>query len=227
MSEAAAETRGAAPFVLEIPTRWNDNDIYGHVNNVEYLAFFDTVINTYLITDGGLDIEHGPVIGLCAESHCTYRAAFTFPETVQRSSASRSAGANERALRDRPAPSRRLRAGRHRLLRACVRRSHRPAADRDSGAAARCAPGPGRLERESGLRPALRSSSGTIGVHPRWSRATSEGGVITSARTLAGGWIGARYPAADQGSNCDLRTRHGSPRWRTNAPSGSSSNRAP
>jgi acyl-CoA thioester hydrolase len=82
VSEAAAETRGAAPFVLEIPTRWNDNDIYGHVNNVEYLAFFDTVINTYLITQGGLDIERGPVIGLCAESHCTYRAAFSFPETV-------------------------------------------------------------------------------------------------------------------------------------------------
>jgi acyl-CoA thioester hydrolase len=83
VSEAAAETRGFAPFVLEIPTRWNDNDIYGHVNNVEYLAFFDTVINAYLITAGGLDIEHGSVIGLCAESHCTYRAAFTFPETVQ------------------------------------------------------------------------------------------------------------------------------------------------
>jgi acyl-CoA thioester hydrolase len=85
VSEAAAETRGVAPFVLEIPTRWNDNDIYGHVNNVEYLAFFDTVINTYLITEGGLDIERGPVIGLCAESHCSYRAALIFPETVRAS----------------------------------------------------------------------------------------------------------------------------------------------
>jgi acyl-CoA thioester hydrolase len=74
--------RRSAPFQLEIPTRWNDNDIYGHVNNVEYLAFFDTVINTYLITAGGLDIQAGPVIGLCAESQCSYRAAFTFPETV-------------------------------------------------------------------------------------------------------------------------------------------------
>jgi acyl-CoA thioester hydrolase len=78
-----AETRDAGvPFRLEIPTRWNDNDIYGHVNNVEYLAFFDTVVNTYLITVGGLDIHDGSVIGLCAESHCTYRDAFTFPETV-------------------------------------------------------------------------------------------------------------------------------------------------
>jgi len=70
------------PYVQAIPTRWHDNDIYGHVNNVDYYAFFDTVINTYLIRAGGLDIAAGPVIGLCAESHCTYRAPFTFPETV-------------------------------------------------------------------------------------------------------------------------------------------------
>lgn len=83
--QTARDGQGAgpgAPFELEIPTRWNDNDIYGHVNNVEYLAFFDTVINTYLITAGGLDIQAGPVIGLCAESHCTYRDAFAFPDTV-------------------------------------------------------------------------------------------------------------------------------------------------
>jgi acyl-CoA thioester hydrolase len=66
-----------------ISTRWHDNDAYGHVNNVDYYAFFDTVINTYLITEGGLDIAEGDVIGLCAESHCTYHAALTFPETVR------------------------------------------------------------------------------------------------------------------------------------------------
>src|SRR6201999_2971839 len=60
---------------LAIPTRWNDNDIYGHVNNVEYYAFFDTVINAWLIREGGLDIHAGDVIGLCAESHCEFRAA--------------------------------------------------------------------------------------------------------------------------------------------------------
>src|SRR5690349_6597534 len=70
------------PYVQAIPTRWHDNDVYGQVNNVDYYAFFDTVINTYLIRAGGLDIAAGPVIGLCAESHCTYRAPFTFPETV-------------------------------------------------------------------------------------------------------------------------------------------------
>jgi acyl-CoA thioester hydrolase len=65
-----------------IPTRWADNDIYGHVNNVEYYAFFDTVINQWLICEGGLDIHGGEVIGLCAESHCEYRAALSFPDVV-------------------------------------------------------------------------------------------------------------------------------------------------
>lgn len=68
---------------LTVPTRWNDNDVYGHVNNVEYLAFFDTAINHHLITSGVLDIHHGPVIGLCIESHCTYAAPLTFPEPVE------------------------------------------------------------------------------------------------------------------------------------------------
>ena len=70
------------PHKLAIPTRWHDNDVYGHVNNVDYYAYFDTVINAYLIEAGGLDIHGGEVIGVCAESHCEYRAAFTFPETV-------------------------------------------------------------------------------------------------------------------------------------------------
>ena len=71
------------PHRLAIPTRWHDNDVYGHVNNVEYYAYFDTVINAYLITEGGLDIHRGDVIGVCAESHCTFKAAIEFPRTVQ------------------------------------------------------------------------------------------------------------------------------------------------
>ena len=67
---------------LVIPTRWYDNDVYGHVNNVQYYAFFDTVINEWLIREGGLDIHGGDVIGLCAESHCVYTAALSFPEVV-------------------------------------------------------------------------------------------------------------------------------------------------
>jgi acyl-CoA thioester hydrolase len=73
----------AYPHRMTIPTRWNDNDVYGHVNNVEYYAFFDTIINAYLIQEGGLDILQGPAIGLCAESHCAFTAALAFPEPVE------------------------------------------------------------------------------------------------------------------------------------------------
>jgi acyl-CoA thioester hydrolase len=66
-----------------IPTRWKDNDVYGHVNNVEYYSYFDTVINAWLIEEGGLDIHSGPVIGLCAESHCVFHAPLAFPESVE------------------------------------------------------------------------------------------------------------------------------------------------
>ena len=70
------------PHRLTIPTRWMDNDVYGHVNNVQYYSYFDTVINEYLITAGGLDIHAGEVIGLCAESHCRYHAPLAFPAAV-------------------------------------------------------------------------------------------------------------------------------------------------
>ncbi|CCH33330.1 thioesterase family protein [Actinosynnema sp. NPDC047251] len=65
-----------------IPTRWADNDVYGHVNNVVHYAFMDTVINTWLISEAGLDIHGGAAIGLCVESHCNYRAPISFPDAV-------------------------------------------------------------------------------------------------------------------------------------------------
>jgi acyl-CoA thioester hydrolase len=71
------------PHRRAIPTRWKDNDVYGHVNNVEYYSFFDTVINAWLIEEGGLDIHDGAVIGVCAESHCAFHAPLQFPQTVQ------------------------------------------------------------------------------------------------------------------------------------------------
>jgi acyl-CoA thioester hydrolase len=74
--------RSDFPHFLEIPTRWHDNDVYGHVNNVDYYAFFDTVINKWLIEEGGLDIHDGEAIGLCAESHCKFLAAVSFPDVV-------------------------------------------------------------------------------------------------------------------------------------------------
>jgi len=59
-----------------------DNDVYGHVNNVVYYSYFDTVVNAFLVHEGGLDIESGPVIGLCVESHCRYLASVAFPDLL-------------------------------------------------------------------------------------------------------------------------------------------------
>ncbi len=83
MSDAQIETRTRYPHFLVIPTRWMDNDVYGHVNNVVYYSYFDTVINEYLIRAGGLDIQGSPVVGVCAESACRYRAPLAFPEPVE------------------------------------------------------------------------------------------------------------------------------------------------
>jgi len=67
---------------LAIPTRWMDNDVYGHVNNVVYYSYFDTVINRFLIEQGGLDIHAASVIGVAAESGCRFRESFAYPETI-------------------------------------------------------------------------------------------------------------------------------------------------
>ena len=95
-------TADAYPHRLAIPTRWNDNDVYGHVNNVEYYAFFDTVINAWLIAEGGLDIHGGDVIGVCAESHCEFQRAARVPGDGAGRPARRPPRPVERALRDRP-----------------------------------------------------------------------------------------------------------------------------
>ncbi len=67
---------------LEIPTRWMDNDVYGHVNNVIYYSYFDTVVNGYLISSGSLEIESSPVIGLVVETQCRFFKPVIFPDTV-------------------------------------------------------------------------------------------------------------------------------------------------
>ena len=74
--------RDAYKHFVSIATRWRDNDLYGHVNNIEYYGYFDTAINLYLIERGGLDIHAGASIGVCAESHCKFLAEFAFPEIV-------------------------------------------------------------------------------------------------------------------------------------------------
>lgn len=65
-----------------IPTRWMDNDIYGHVNNVNYYSYFDTAVNRYLIEAGVLDIHAGEVIGFVVETSCAYFKPLCFPDLV-------------------------------------------------------------------------------------------------------------------------------------------------
>jgi acyl-CoA thioester hydrolase len=65
-----------------IATRWMDNDAYGHVNNVVFYSYFDTVVNEYLIRRGVLDVAGGAVIGLVVETQCRYFAEVSFPQTV-------------------------------------------------------------------------------------------------------------------------------------------------
>ncbi|MCW8846547.1 MAG: acyl-CoA thioesterase [Gammaproteobacteria bacterium] len=76
-------TRDQYAYFLPIQTRWMDNDAYGHVNNVAYYSYFDTVANHYLIHRGGLDIENSPVIGVVAESQCTYRSPLAYPQLIE------------------------------------------------------------------------------------------------------------------------------------------------
>jgi acyl-CoA thioester hydrolase len=67
----------------EIPTRWMDNDVYGHVNNVQYYSFFDTAVNGFLIARGVLIPNAGAVIGLVVETHCNFFASVSFPQAVE------------------------------------------------------------------------------------------------------------------------------------------------
>ena len=75
--------RGDYPHVVQMATRWSDNDVYGHVNNVQYYSYFDTVINQYLVSDGSLEFCSGPLIGVVAESHCKYMSEISFPEVIE------------------------------------------------------------------------------------------------------------------------------------------------
>jgi acyl-CoA thioester hydrolase len=70
-------------WFCDMPTRWMDNDVYGHVNNVTYYSYFDTVANLYLIEVGGLDIHNAPVVGFVVESRCQYHAPVAFPEQLE------------------------------------------------------------------------------------------------------------------------------------------------
>ena len=76
-------SREAYAHVLAIPTRWADNDVYGHVNNIVYYGWFDTAVNAWLAEAGLLDIARGDLIGLVVETGCRYAAPLAFPEPVE------------------------------------------------------------------------------------------------------------------------------------------------
>jgi len=74
--------RDAYQAFLAIPTRWMDNDVYGHVNNVTYYSYFDTVVNEHLVRVGGLDFRAGAALGVVVETACRFHKPLSFPETV-------------------------------------------------------------------------------------------------------------------------------------------------
>lgn len=83
MSEKNQPTpRDRYPHFLAMPTRWGDNDSYGHVNNVVYYSFFDSAVNRHLIENGALDISASTVIGLVIETQCTFFSSMGFPDVV-------------------------------------------------------------------------------------------------------------------------------------------------
>ena len=83
MTRPPPPARSDYVYFLRIQTRWMDNDVYGHVNNVVYYAYFDTVINRYLIERGGLDPHGGDIIGLMVSSECRYLAPASYPEELE------------------------------------------------------------------------------------------------------------------------------------------------
>lgn len=80
---AEYNTAAEYPALWPIGTRWDDNDHYGHVNNVTYYSYFDTAVNGWLMHTTGVDIRELPAIGVVAETSCTYHRELSFPDTLQ------------------------------------------------------------------------------------------------------------------------------------------------
>jgi acyl-CoA thioester hydrolase len=83
MSRTPPPRRSEFRHFLAVPTRWMDNDQYGHVNNVVYYSYFDTVVNQFLISRSVLDVEHGDTIGLVVETGCRFFRPVAFPDTLR------------------------------------------------------------------------------------------------------------------------------------------------
>ncbi|MBE9555290.1 MAG: acyl-CoA thioesterase [Proteobacteria bacterium] len=82
MNDKSAPVRGDFPHFMAIPTRWMDNDVYGHVNNVTYYSYFDTAVNHHLIEAGGLDMHNDTAFGVVAETGCRFFSELKFPDII-------------------------------------------------------------------------------------------------------------------------------------------------
>lgn len=83
MSDDKPIARSDYALFYPITTRWMDNDIYGHVNNVTYYSYFDSAVNRYLIEKGGLDIHNAPVVGYVVNSSCNYLSPIAYPDDIE------------------------------------------------------------------------------------------------------------------------------------------------
>jgi acyl-CoA thioester hydrolase len=83
MTRPQPDARTTYPAFVPLTTRWMDNDVYGHLNNVVYYSLFDTAVNRLLIDAGALDIHGGAVIGLVVETHCNFFESLAFPQAIQ------------------------------------------------------------------------------------------------------------------------------------------------
>ena len=83
MDDYPEAARAAFPLFQRIPTRWNDNDVYGHMNNAVYYEYFDTAVNRWLIGSGALAVPGGPVVGLVAETRCRFLSSLGFPDALE------------------------------------------------------------------------------------------------------------------------------------------------
>ena len=81
--EKATLTRDDFHYFHHISTRWKDNDAFGHINNVSYYSYFDTVANLYLIEHGGFDLHHSPIIGYVVHSQCHYMNSLAYPDKIE------------------------------------------------------------------------------------------------------------------------------------------------
>ena len=166
-----------------------DNDVYGHVNNVTYYSYFDTVVNQHLIAAGVLDVERSPVFGVVVETGCRFFSSLTFPRSSTPGCASPGSAATQRPLRDRPVRRRRRAPGGGRPLRPRLRRAARTAV-----------PSPSRTASE-------RSLSRSLGFRHEREDATSR----TSSRTAASSPTASSAPPR---AACCARSGMGDDDWR-------------